>query len=106
MEQKDLEALVLLSAAAFGGVVAACLSHRVRDIFFFLLVTLSAVTQRLDVNFVSRDWYRGTTRGFEFSLVDVFAISLFVGSFLFPRRGEKRWFWPASFGLIMAYFLY
>jgi hypothetical protein len=106
MEQKDLIGLLLLIFAACGGIVLTTLSHRARDLFFFLLVTLSAVTEFVDINFASRDWYRGTTRGFEVSLVDTISLSLLASAILRPRLGEKRWYWPASLGLITIYFLY
>ena len=61
MELKYIEAAVLLLVLTFCGVIATCISTRIRDAFFFLLVTMSCVTERVDVNFVSRDWYRGTT---------------------------------------------
>ena len=89
MEQKDLIALALLLSGACGGILLASLSERIRDTFFFLLVTLSAVTEYVDVNFVSRDWYRGTTRGFEVSLVDVISISLLASAILRPRPRES-----------------
>src|SRR5262249_13590251 len=97
-------AIVLLFIAAVGGVLVCSLSKRIRDLFFIALILLSAVTERVDVNFVSRDWYRGTTRGFEVSLVDVIALSVLVGSVVMPRRGERRWFWPPSLGLMLVYF--
>jgi hypothetical protein len=62
--------------------------------------------ERMDVNFVSREWYRGTSRGFEFSILDILSISLLVSAVLFPRRGESRGYWPASLGLMMLSFLY
>lgn len=106
METKYILAAAYLSVAGFGGITVACLSQRARDVFFFLLVTMSALTERWDVNFVSREWYRGTTCGFEISLVDVFAISLLVSAVLTPREGEKRWFWPGSLGLMVLFFLF
>jgi hypothetical protein len=106
MENKDLIAFGLLSCGVCGGIVLTCLSQRIRDVFFFLVVTLSAVTEYIDVNFVSRDWYRGTTCGFEVSFVDVLSLSLLASAILRPRPGEKRWFWPASLGLMLIYFLY
>lgn len=106
MEQKDKIALLLLLCSAVGGIALTSLSYRMRDIFFFLMVTLSAVTEYIDVNFVSREWYRGTTCGFEVSSVDVLSISLLVSAILRPRSGEKRWFWPASLGWMMFFFLF
>ncbi len=106
MDFKTLFGLTVVPAAIFGGIVIACMSHRARDLFFVLLVFLSPMIERLDVNFVSREWYRGTSRGFEFSLLDILSISLLVSAVLFPRRGESRGFWPASLGLMILLFLY
>src|SRR3569833_55160 len=106
MERKDQLALAILLGGAFGGILLTTLSYRIRDIFFFLMVTLSAVTEFIDVNFVSKEWYRGTTCGFEVSLVDVISLSVLISTLIRPRPGEKRWFWPASFGLMLIYFLF
>jgi hypothetical protein len=104
MDTKYIVAFVLLAGSAFGSILLACLSQRFRDLLFFLLVTCTAITESLDVNFVSREWYRGTTCGFEISLVDIFSISLLISSILVPRRGERRWLWPASLLLMIVYF--
>jgi O-antigen ligase/polysaccharide polymerase Wzy-like membrane protein len=106
MERKDQIALALLFAGACGGILITSLSQRIRDLFFFLMVTLSAVTEMIDVNFVSKEWYRGTTCGFEVSLVDVISLSVLASSIIRPRSGEKRLFWPASLGLMIIYFLF
>src|SRR6185312_9515017 len=106
MERKDEIALALLLGGTCGGILLTSLSYRIRDLFFFLMVTLSAVTEYIDVNFASREWYRGTTCGFEVSLVDVISLSVLISTLIRPRPGEKRWFWPASFGLMLIYFLF
>jgi hypothetical protein len=106
MPQKDLIALVLLGCGIAGGVGVACVWKRARDFFFVLMIFLSPMTEFVDVNFVSRDWYRGTTRGFEVSLVDVLSLSLLGALVLAPRRGQSRGFWPASFGLLLLLFIY
>ena len=106
MDHKNLIGLSLLFCGICGGTLLTCLSQRVRDIFFFLVITLTAVTEHVDVNFESHSWYRGTTRGFEVSTVDVLSMSLLASALLRPRRGEKRWYWPASLGLVLIYFLY
>jgi len=103
---KTLFGLTVLPAAFLAGIIAACLSRRVRDGFFFLLVLLTPVIERVDINFVSRDFYRGTSRGFEVSVIHILAVSLLVSSVLAPRRGESRAFWPASFGFMLLWFLY
>lgn len=106
MEQKDIIGLGLLAVGTAGGVGAACVIPRLRDVFFCMMVFLAPITERVDINFVSRDWYRGTTRGFEISLVDILAFSLVVSAVLIPRRGYNRGFWPASLGLMFLLFFY
>jgi hypothetical protein len=106
MEAKDLIGGSFILAATLGGIIAASFSGRARDIAFFLMVALCAVTYKIDVNFQSHYWYRGSTRGFEVSMVDILAWSVLASSFLFPRGGGRRWFWPASLGFLLLYFLY
>src|SRR5437763_12750020 len=106
MPQKDLIGLVLMAIGIFGGIVATCLSKRVRDVFFTSMIVLAPMTEDWDINFVSRDFYRGTTRGFEFSLVDILSISLVASALLVPKRNQSRGFWPASLGFMLLMFLY
>src|SRR5947209_2373082 len=106
MEQKNFIGLSLAFIGIFGGTVATCFSKRLRDLFFIGMIVLAPMTEHVDINFVSRDFYRGTTRGFEFSLVDILSLSLLFSALLAPRRGQSRGFWPASFGLLLIYFLY
>ena len=106
MQVKDLVGLLLIPMAISIGVLIACSSKRARDAAFFALTFGMVFNDRLDINFLSREWYRGTTRGFEFSFVDILAISLVVSSILLPRAGEKRWYWPASLGMMLLYFCY
>jgi len=106
MPQKDIIGLALAAMGMFGGAIAATASKRLRDFFFVAMIILAPMTEDWDVNFVSRDFYRGTTRGFEFSLVDILSFSLLASAILAPRRGQTRGFWPASFGLMLLFFLY
>jgi hypothetical protein len=106
MQKKDIIGLILAFVGIFGGTLIATFSKRARDVFFFLMIFLVPMTEDFDVNFVSRDFYRGTTRGIEFSCVDILSISLLLASLLAPRKGESRGYWPASFGLILIYFIY
>ncbi len=107
MDTKHLIGLFLIVFGVLGGSLGACLSLRARDAMFFLLVTIRVITDRFDVHFVSLEWYRGTTRGFEVSFIDVLAVSLLTGLLLGRRAGRSpRWFWPASLGVMMLYLLY
>lgn len=106
METKDYVALLLLTAALFGGITVTSVSRRARDAAFFAMIALAVVADRLDVNFFSRYWYRGSTRGVEISFVDIIAMSVFVSSFLFPARGHSRWRWPAGLGMVLLFLFY
>jgi hypothetical protein len=105
-EDKNFFGLTVLPLAIIFGVLAATASRRVRASFFFLLVVLTVATQHLDVNFISREWYRGTTRGFEFSTVDILALSVLFSSLLRPGEGRLRWYWPPGFGFVLVFFAY
>ncbi|HEY2328956.1 MAG TPA: O-antigen ligase family protein [Verrucomicrobiae bacterium] len=106
MEAKDLIGGSLFFAATLAGATAAGFSWRARDLAFFLMIALAAISYKIDVNFHSHYWYRGTTRGLEFSLVDILAWSVLISSFLFPREGGPRWFWPGGLGFMLLFFLY
>lgn len=106
MDTKTLFGITVVPAAILCGIIAATASRRIRDLFFFLFVLFAINIQHMDVNFVSREWYRGTTRGFEFSCLDPLIIGVFFGCLLRPPQGERRWFWPASLGLMLIFLLY
>src|SRR5436190_24396225 len=106
MDLKTLFGLTVIPAGFLGGILTACISKRIRDLYFVLLVTLSPLIERLDLNYVSREWYRGTSRGFEVAVLDVLSLSLLVSSVLVPRRSESRAYWPASLGLMLVFFFY
>ncbi|MCI0746382.1 MAG: hypothetical protein L0Y58_13350 [Verrucomicrobia subdivision 3 bacterium] len=63
----------------------------------------AVLSERLDVNILSQHWYRGTTRGFEFSFVDILAWALIISTVLTPQRHQKRFYWPASFAFMLLY---
>src|SRR6516164_8214754 len=106
MDPKTLFGVTVIPAGFLGGIIAACLSKRIRGLFFLMLVGLSPLIERLDLNYVSREWYRGTSRGFEISVPDILAASLLVSALFVPRKDGPRIFWPASLGLMLLYFFY
>jgi O-antigen ligase len=59
------------------------------------------LAERMEVNFFSEAWYRGTTRGLEVTLVELLAFGLLFGCW-----ANRRPFWPASLGLLLLYFAY
>src|SRR5258706_892423 len=106
METKDLIGLILIPFALVGGTVVLSYSQRLRDVAFFFMVAASVITERLDINFLSRQWYRGTTRGIEFSFIDVLSISILLAMILVPRPVQKRIYWPASLGFMLVFLFY
>lgn len=106
METKDLLGLIILVVGILGCTLVTSLSQRARDVAFFFLAGGTGFAERLSVNFASHYWYRGTSRGFEFSFVDILAISLLISSTLFPRYRNARPFWPMSLAPIILYFFY
>jgi hypothetical protein len=106
VETKDIIALGLLLIATLTGVAVTSVSPRARDLAFFLMLAGAVVAHKLDINFLTHFWYRGTTRGLEVSFVDVLAMSVLVSSFLFPPPGAARRYWPASFGWMLLFFAY
>jgi hypothetical protein len=103
---KDLFGLTVIPAATFVATLLACASQRIRDVYFLIIVFCSPLIERMDVNFVSREWYRGTSRGFEVSILDILAVALLVSAVLFPRKEEARAFWPASLGPMLLLLFY
>jgi len=97
MATKDLIGLTLLLFAIPASVIVCCLSQRARDAAFFLMIALGVFSDRLSMNFDSHYWYRGSTTGFEYSVMDVLAVGVLAGSVLLPRSGGKAWFLAGGF---------
>jgi len=106
METKDLIGLVLIPIAMLGGTLFLTIWPRFRLPAFFFMAAAFVLSEKLDINFLSRQWYRGTTRGIEVSFVDILAFSVLASSMIAPRPGEKRVFWPASLGFMLLYLGY
>src|SRR5581483_9584796 len=106
MKPAHAMALALIPFLALAGAVLATWFQRVRDVCFFLMVSLAVFAERLDVNFFSEAWYRGTTRGIQVTLLEVLAFALLLGCWLGRSADERRWFWPASLGVMLAYLAY
>jgi O-antigen ligase len=99
-------ALVLIPFGTVSGAVAASWFPRVRDVFFFAMVSLAVLAERMDVNFFSEAWYRGTTRGLQVTLIEILAFGLLVGCWVGRRGPDRRVFWPGSLGVMLLYFVY
>lgn len=107
MSQKELIALLLFSGFGMVVTIGSLLSTRFRDLSFFGLVLGCAFSERMDVNFFSHAWYRGTTRGIEVSPIDMLALGVLVSCVLLRRSdGLPRIYWPKTLGLLVLYFGY
>jgi len=116
MGTKELFGLTVVPAAILGGIILASVSRRLRDLFFLLMIFLFTVIERVDVNFVSREWYRGSSRGFEVSIPALLAVGVLFGSLLGRRTvhplsahvepGYCRFYLPGSLGLMLLFFFY
>ena len=100
---KDIIFVVGFFVTVPAGIVAAYLSPRIRELVFFAVVFSTATMHRLDINFLSRELYRGSTRGIEFSYFDFLTVILLVSCLLAgPGAGKSRR-WPLSLGFLLAY---
>lgn len=107
MKLGHVVALLLIPSLSVVCSALAIWSQRIRDVFFCAIVALAVFAERLDVNFLSEAWYRGTTRGIQVSLLEILALAVLAGSLLGRREDDgPRWYWPASFSLLLLYFVY
>jgi len=93
------------------GIMLARSSLRILNLIFFALVFGTTQPESLfglptDINFLSREWYRGTTRGIEISYLDFLAIILFFGSLSARAREGIPFRKPPSFGILKIYFFW
>ncbi len=107
MDTDQVIALALLVFATGVGLVASTLVQWVRDVAFFALAAGAVLTNRMDVNMFSQEWYRGTTRGVEVTALDGIALCLVVASVLVPRyKTLPRIYWPGALGFMLLYAAY
>ncbi len=105
-ETKDVVGIAVLLAATGLATGLLLLGPRLRAVVFFVLVAGAVLTEKLDINFYSAYWYRGTTRGFEITFIDGLAVALLLSTLLHPSHGGRRWFWPAGLAPLLLFTLY
>lgn len=106
LESKDLIGLLLLLTSSAAATAALLLWPRLRAGALFLIAAGLAATTWFDLNIYSAYWYRGTTRGFEVTILDALALGLLFSSLLSPRSEGPRRFWPGSLGFMLIFLGY
>lgn len=87
--------LVLVLGVPLG--VAACMAWRpMMNVIAVLLVWATCEPDLVGINFVSREFYRANTRGFEVSLVDICVWILLLTMVIKRKDAPFRWFPPLT----------
>lgn len=102
-EAKDFLGVLLVLASTALATAALLISQRCRELALAAIGGGAVLTEKLDINFYSAYWYRGTTRGFEVTFVDVLAWALLCSTVLAPRHGRERLYWPAGLGPMLLF---
>lgn len=72
--------------------------------WFALFAAIFFTANMLDINFVSRETYRGTSRGFEIGMVDI--ATLVLMSFAISNRPKYKYYpFPAGTLIFLTYFI-
>lgn len=93
------------------GVLIARDNPRILNIVFFALIFGTTQPETLfglptDINFLSREWYRGSTRGIEVSYLDLLALILLFSSLSVRARQGIPLGRPPGFGYLKVYFIW
>src|SRR3569833_1394672 len=106
IEPKHILALIFLVVSGSIGLLLTLLSQRGRDCVLFFFVFAAPMMEAVNATFLGVNWYRGTSRGLEVSALDLLPLCLLIASVLVPRYPRGRFYWPASFTMLVIYFLY
>ena len=103
----ELKQLIFLGMTAVFIPVAAWFGIRYRWAERMLVAgALFSTCYLIDINFVSMEWYRGDTKGFEFGLTDWMIIALIIVMTRAPRWRKKRpELFPPNTGPMLTYFV-
>ena len=82
------------------GIMVAGRNRKIEYFVLFLIVFFTA--QNIDINFVSREWIRGTSRGFSIGLIDLASMILCALAFQRRKRYPITYIPPGT----VLYFLY
>jgi len=105
MEPKSLLFLALCSVVVPAGVALVRRYPRLKDFCAALMVFGTTEHGLATINFYSREWYRGTTRGFELCWLDFLWFFILVDEWRRPRLARPRQL-PFSLGSMLVFFSY
>ncbi|MDX9720453.1 MAG: O-antigen ligase family protein [Myxococcota bacterium] len=105
MQAKHLIFLLAFATLVPAGTLVASWSQRARDVVFVLMVFGTAFVKSADSNFLSREWYRGSTVGIEISALDFLSLVLIASTALAGKQ-RPRVFWTPSLGVMLLYFVW
>lgn len=106
LETKDLAGLLLFAGGTVFCTLLLLFRPILRDAALFALAVGTTFTGFADFDVFGAYWYRGTSRGFEITALDMVAIALLVAAVCTPRPGQRRWIWPASLGAMLVYLVF
>lgn len=89
METKSVIFLSLCTVVIPAGILAVGRSERLKHLCAMLLLWGTVHCSARTINFFSREWYRGTTRGFEFCWLDFLWIFLLANELRQRKPGER-----------------
>jgi len=110
VESKHIIFIAALFVVVPLGSIVTTIWRRAREGAFFLMLFGTVLdTQKGDINFISREWYRGTTRGIEVSWLDLIALMLIFGTLISSMMSGKKStkpFWPPGAGPLIVFAAY
>ena len=104
MEAKYVIFLLTLVIGVPAGVIACMCWRRLTDVVLVVLIWATCEPDLVGINFVSREFYRANTRGFEISLVDMCVLVLLFVMILRRKEQPFRWCPPLTLPFLL-YFL-
>ncbi|MBI2425845.1 MAG: O-antigen ligase family protein [Candidatus Hydrogenedentes bacterium] len=102
----ELIFLIAFPAVVVCGSFLAIQFPRVRDLLLVSTLFSTAMVYLLDINFLGRPWYRGTSLGMEFSFLDAMVLTLIITSFATHTRYRTPWFLPPALAWMLIYFAF
>jgi uncharacterized membrane protein YhdT len=105
MEAKSVVFLALCSAAVPVGLALVKRYPRLKDFCAVLMVFGTTEHGLRTINFYSREWYRGTTRGFELCWLDFLWFFILVDEWRRAGPARPRQ-WPFGLGGMLLFFAY